>query len=122
MLNRILRAYAGAVDAEIDFAINLFAQEAKTGSNYQRDCYQVLKDLKTLIDRFLNLERSDMIHQNFNLRPDDLSSASSFSNGHTEQANNARGRQYSIDEGGDVYQELMNWMQNDSQLQSSFRI
>ncbi|KAF2634436.1 hypothetical protein P280DRAFT_376198, partial [Massarina eburnea CBS 473.64] len=51
MLNRILRAYAGAVDSEIQFAINLFAQESKTGNNYQRDCLKVLKDLKTIVDR-----------------------------------------------------------------------
>ncbi|KAF2686284.1 hypothetical protein K458DRAFT_210405 [Lentithecium fluviatile CBS 122367] len=123
LLNRILRAYSGAVDAEISFAIELFAKEAEIGSNYQRDCHQVLKDLKTLIDRFLSPEKPDVFSHGYDVANSQPSSASSFGLGAPAHLHDARGRQHWPIEGDDVYQELLTWMQNDdSQLYNTFRI
>ena len=49
--------------AEIRFALNVFDQESKTGTNYPRDCYKVLKDLKFLVDRYLS-EGHGMLRRN----------------------------------------------------------
>jgi hypothetical protein len=93
---------------EIDFAMRTFDEESRTGTNYPRDCYKVLQDLKALVDRYL-----------------------SYGHGHFEQGNdpglviNTPGPQYNTQRGaeaqgnasnttaGTVYQELRTWMQSD---------
>ncbi|KAI4617082.1 uncharacterized protein J4E87_008596 [Alternaria ethzedia] len=93
---------------EIDFAMRTFEEESRTGTNYPRDCYKVLQDLKALVDRYL-----------------------SHGHGHFEQSNdpglviNTPGTQYNAQRGaelqgnplnttaGTVYQELRTWMQSD---------
>jgi len=121
ILNRVLRDYSSAAE-EIDFAISVFTEESRTGTNYQRDCLQVLKDLKVLIDRFLNLQRSPSVPQvysNDQPSPDpDLFNATVDSH-----FNIAHGRQYLPNGGENVYQELMAWMQHDNaQPHSTFRM
>jgi hypothetical protein len=94
--------------SEIDFAMRTFEEESRTGTNYPRDCYKVLQDLKALVDRYL-----------------------SHGHGHFEQGNDpglvisTPGQQYSAQRGletqgnasnittGTVYQELRTWMQSD---------
>jgi hypothetical protein len=94
--------------SEIDFAMRTFEEESRTGTNYPRDCYKVLQDLKALVDRYL-----------------------SHGHGHFEQGNDpglvisTPGPQYSAQRGpeiqgspsnmtaGTVYQELRTWMQSD---------
>lgn len=39
--------------AKITFAIHVFEQEAKTGTNYPRECCRVLQDLRIITDRFV---------------------------------------------------------------------
>jgi hypothetical protein len=94
--------------SEIDFAMRTFDEESRTGTNYPRDCYKVLQDLKALVDRYL-----------------------SHGHGHFEQGNDpgliicTPGAQYDTQRGLElrgnasnitadtVYQELRTWMQND---------
>jgi hypothetical protein len=45
--------------AEIGFAIYIFEQEAKTGTNYPRGCCRVLQDLKALTDCYVVTRRSN---------------------------------------------------------------
>lgn len=47
------RATEGPHAADIGFAIHVFEQEARTGTNYPRDCCRVLQDLNVLTDRFV---------------------------------------------------------------------
>ncbi|UPX12124.1 uncharacterized protein EKO05_0002693 [Ascochyta rabiei] len=47
------RATEGRLASEISFAIQVFEQEAKVGTNYPRDCWRVLRDLKALTDRYV---------------------------------------------------------------------
>jgi len=93
---------------EIDFAMRTFEEESRTGTNYPRDCYKVLQDLKALVDRYL-----------------------SHGHGHFEHSNDpglvisTPGPQYNAQRGaelqgnpsnttaGTVYQELRTWMQSD---------
>ncbi|KAG9194372.1 hypothetical protein G6011_04407 [Alternaria panax] len=94
--------------SEINFAMRTFEEESRTGTNYPRDCYKVLQDLKALVDRYL-----------------------SHGHGNLEQGNdpglviNTPGLQYSAQRGpetqgnvsnktaGTVYEELRTWMQSD---------
>lgn len=123
LLNRVLRAYAGAVDAEINFALELFESEARIGSNYQRDCYQVLKDLKTLIDRFLFAEQPDAPSESYAMTQNGPPPSSLFSNGQSDSVDDTRARNLYLNESDDLYQELMTWTQpDDSQLHNTFRI
>jgi hypothetical protein len=40
--------------AEIRFAMDVFEQESRTGTNYPRDCFKVLKDLDSLVANYLS--------------------------------------------------------------------
>jgi hypothetical protein len=57
----------GPYASSVEFAIRIFEEEARTGTNYPRDCSKVLQDLKTLTDRYLATTDQDKLHQrNFN--------------------------------------------------------
>ena len=119
LLNRVLRNNTEASD-EIEFAIEIFVRQSRTGTNYERDCLQVLKDLRALIDRFLAGSKSPQ--QTYASNPPDRSSTPFNSTGNAS-LDLAQYRQPSQSDGGHVYQELMTWMQDDnSQMYSSFRI
>ncbi|KAF1846167.1 uncharacterized protein K460DRAFT_406389 [Cucurbitaria berberidis CBS 394.84] len=45
---------------EIKFAICVFEQASKTGTNYPRDCYRILQDLRALIDHHLSPSQLDL--------------------------------------------------------------
>lgn len=56
-------AFEGRYSAEIGFAIGIFEQEAKTGTNYPQDCCRVLQGLKALTDRYVIMERRPNLQQ-----------------------------------------------------------
>lgn len=119
LLNCVLHNTAEASD-EIAFAIEIFARQSRTGTNYERDCLQVLKDLKALIDRFLAGSKSPqhVYASNPSDKPLDA-----FNARIDAPFDSIQDRQMSQSDGGHVYQELMTWMQGDSsQMYSSFRI
>lgn len=121
LLNQILRAHPGASDTDISFAIELFAREAQIGSDYQRDCYQVLKDLKTLVDRFLAPEahrRFSHGHGTDHSQPD---TPSTFDNELPHVHDAGQGHYYPT-EGNTVYQELLAWRNDENMLHCTFRI
>ncbi|KAF9737555.1 fungal specific transcription factor domain-containing protein [Paraphaeosphaeria minitans] len=117
LLNRVLRKDL-ASSKEIDFAIDVFDRQSHIGTNYERDCLQVLKDLlKILIDRFLAGSCST--------GPNVPSDPASISSGLLQDTKfgDYHDRQAFMNDGDEVYQELITWIQDDSsQLQSSFRI
>lgn len=102
---------------EIDFAIDVFVRQSHAGSNYERDCLQVLKDLKVLVERYV--AASSSAQQSF--IADHTSSLSGLLQ--DDHAGVSQNRQPLSDEGGHVYHELMTWIQDDrSQLHGSFQI
>lgn len=102
-------------ESSIHFAIQTFEEEARTGTNYPRDCCRVLQDLRALTERYLAsryplLEQkvmSDHIHasqaDNANAYPVDLQMA-----------------QPALGESDEIYEEMMTWVQSDGlQLDNS---
>ncbi|KAF1961835.1 hypothetical protein CC80DRAFT_543204 [Byssothecium circinans] len=137
MLNRILRAYADAVESEIEFAINLFAQESRTGSNYQKDCLQVLRDLNTIVNRFLTSVKMGTLGQGFASNRTALQQVLTPMGAYGNQQSISGpvpvptsldamgGGQYvhTFNDTGNAYQELMTWTQTDgAQSSNTFRI
>lgn len=113
------RATDGPYAAEIRFAIDVFEQEAKTGTNYPRDCCRVLQDLKALTDRYVLTQRiPDLQHcavdRNLNMstaQPD------------TDSPAPLRGHSHGSVKGPTAYQEMMTWAQIDGlQLQDTLVI
>jgi hypothetical protein len=126
LLNRIFRTFSVAAEADISFALDWLFKAAQTDSMYAQNCYQVLKDLSTLVDRFLAPET----HHGFGHVYD-------FDYGQPEMFRGLDQRDGLLDdgvvlgeqglaypaEGEAVYQELMSWMGSDeSLLHSTFRI
>ncbi|KAF1916576.1 hypothetical protein BDU57DRAFT_450222 [Ampelomyces quisqualis] len=44
------------IESSVHFAIAVFEEEARTGTNYQRDCCKILQDLNALTERYLAWE------------------------------------------------------------------
>lgn len=120
LLHRVLHNQLSASE-EIKFAIDLFNQQSQTGTNYERDCLKVLKDLNMLIDRFLSSVYTAQQTHNSNV-PNESDIRLNVTNGH--QVHVGYDRQLTLNEVGNVSQELLvNWLQNsESQLYGSFRI
>jgi hypothetical protein len=119
LLNRIFRTFSAAAEADISFALDWLFKAAQVDSMYAQNCYQVLKDLNTLVDRFLAPET----HQGFShvydfdySQPDMRRNLDQ--NGVVLDDGVALGEQglaYPA-EGEAVYQELMSWMGSDESL------
>lgn len=123
LLNRISSACEDKIDsdrgvegphaAEIGFAIHVFEQEAKTGTNYPRDCCRVLHDLKTLSDRYV-------LTTNMQQRAVSRDSGTPVPELATLSLQRPSPRS---SDGLNVYQEIMTWAQIDGlQLQDTLHI
>ncbi|CAO2649768.1 Nn.00g010600.m01.CDS01 [Neocucurbitaria sp. VM-36] len=104
---------------EIQFAISIFEQESKTGTNYPRDCCKVLRDLRALVGHHitqsqLDFRQGDITHRTRN----DLAMQSGL-----DQSPGASSSQPSSSEDSELYQEMMTWVQRDGlQLRDSLHI
>lgn len=123
LLSRISLACEDAVDPDgasqdphIGYAIRVFEQEAKTGTNYSRDCCGVLQDLKTLTDRFVFTQcKADM--QQLMVTPIHVASMS-----HTV-APSPQEPPHGMSDDSNVYQEMLSWAQLDGlQLRDTLHI
>jgi hypothetical protein len=87
------------LESDIHFAMQTFQNEARTGTNYPRDCYRVLQDLKALTDRYIASRYStmDQIHST----GDDFSSLG------------LPIAQPQLGATDGVYEEMMTWVQSD---------
>ncbi|KAK1675312.1 fungal-specific transcription factor domain-containing protein [Colletotrichum godetiae] len=127
-------------DVNVNFAIGIFEEEAKTESNYARDCATVLKDLKSIVQR-LRLDSQTVYTARTGgvsggpstpgLTPDDVTNASSSIN--TPSTTYSQQPQHQTfppgpsqvlypmtTENGAIYDELMTWVEhNDAQLYSN---
>ncbi|GKT59882.1 fungal specific transcription factor domain-containing protein [Colletotrichum tofieldiae] len=115
---------------DVSFAIGVFEEEAKTGSNYGHDCAAVLLDLKSLVQRLRpDGHGASAARAGGPLTPglpsDDVTIASSSNTPTTTVSQQPQhptfspgpSQLYSMDESGPLYQELMTWVDNsDTQL------
>jgi hypothetical protein len=120
LLKQLLHGHGVAPDTETAFAIGVFDEESKSGSNYAIDCCKVLQDLKALVDRSISRVAQ---------RPSATSTQSFLATVTTQDGSDNASfpvvppPTFQISEGDAVYHELMTWMQNDnSQLHNSFLI
>jgi hypothetical protein len=91
------------LESGIHFALQTFQNEARTGTNYPKDCYRVLQDLKALTDRYIASRYSamDQKHDKIHSTGDDFSSLGLP----TAQP------QLGATDG--VYEEMMTWVHSD---------
>lgn len=87
---------------DIDYAISTFEVEARIGTNYPRDCYRILKDLKVLTGRIV---------ENMNIKtcPDVPLPAEPTFKYHDGQ----RPAQPLFGGNEDLYEDMLNWVQSD---------
>lgn len=114
LLNRIGSVWEGEVGsdqdaesshtAEIGFAIHIFEQEAKTGTNFPRDCCKVLQDLKALTDHYVFTQRTPNQQR---------SAVGGNSNLLTAQSTTAPHQHPHRPDSSIAFQEMMNWAQTD---------
>ncbi|GKT52345.1 putative transcriptional regulatory protein [Colletotrichum spaethianum] len=120
------RHSSSAHSDDVNFAIGVFEEEAKTGSNYGHDCATVLQDLKSLVQR-LRLDGQGG-PSTPGLASDDVAVGSNSNTPTTTVSQQPQqptfpppsSQFYPMDESGPLYQELMTWMDNnDTQLYSN---
>lgn len=95
--------------SEIQFAIHVFEQESRTGTNYPRDCCRVLQDLKALVDRYLSQSRASCQTGSIAGHDRDPSAVQID----PDPSSEAQLSQAFPSDGNDLYQELMTWVQSD---------
>jgi hypothetical protein len=103
----------------IQFALRIFEEASRTGTNYPRDCRRVLQDLSALVDRYLSHG-----HGTFEQRHD-LYDATHVVGQHnaTHQDPETRRTLSNMNEGDELHQEMMTWIQsNGLQLHNSLLI
>ena len=117
LLQRILN-YAGGdkkvnptetTTPEIDFAMRTFEDESRTGTNYPRDCFKVLQDLKALVDRYLSRGHGAFEQGGY---PGSVPSVPGppFV---ARQQGEVQGITRNVIESNDLYQEMRTWIQSD---------
>jgi hypothetical protein len=105
--------------ASIQFAIQVFEEEAKTGTHYPRDCCKILSDLRMLTDRYL-ASRYQSGH--VQMRPDHIYHYTQGLDG-SKSGKGPHAPQYPIGDENAVYREIMSWLQHPSpQLQNGLLI
>lgn len=117
LLSRISSVYEGKSNsgrtaedpyaAELGFAINVFGQEAKTGTNYHADCYRVLQGLKALSDRCVVTQSEPKGQQRSDTRDRHMSAPRSATP--YEQRTS-----HGTNDDATVYQEMLSWAQTDN--------
>jgi hypothetical protein len=94
---------------EIEFTMRTFESESRTGTNYPRDCFKVLHDLKALIDRYLSHEYERLGIGSY---PHGASNTAGPPCG-TGQDVGMQGTTSALGESNGLYQEMRTWIQND---------
>lgn len=90
------------IESSIQFAIEVFQAESRTGTHYPRDCYQVLQGLNALTGRNLTWQKETCSQQQ--MQDTDHGAAASDCEGATRF--NLEG------EDSAIYAEIMNWEQS----------
>lgn len=108
------------VEPSIQFAIKSFEEEAKTGTNYPRDCCKILQDLNTLTMRCIAWQVQPMTQQR---NVTEYIHPGLHADNEAICAADLHAPQQLLGEGDAGYAELMTWIPSKHlQLQSSFLI
>lgn len=94
---------------EIEFTIRTFEEESKTGTNYPRDCFKVLQDLRALVARYLSHEHGLAEPGSY---PDGASGIPSQPWA-AQPGSQAQENTSSVDGRSDLYEEMRTWIQSD---------
>ncbi|KAJ5065384.1 hypothetical protein J3E72DRAFT_236009 [Bipolaris maydis] len=94
---------------EIDFTIRTFENESRTGTNYPRDCFKVLQDLKALVDRYLSHDQGRLELGSYSRDASNIPRAPRAAPQDAEMQGTTPG----LGESNGLYQEMRTWMQND---------
>jgi hypothetical protein len=107
-------------EPSIRFAVHSFEEEARTGTNYPRDCCRVLHDLRALTDRYSLSQIHAKRHQESIVDHVHLGSQS----GHGDNCSVEHNPIQQLLDGNDgIYEEMISWAQNDGlQLHNSLFI
>jgi hypothetical protein len=106
------------VEASIQFAVSSFEEEAKTGTNYPRDCCKILQDLNALTRRCMSW-RVQSITQENSLTEDMHHGLHAYNE--AMYVADLHAPQQLLGEGDAGYAELMTWIPSKQlQLQRSF--
>jgi len=105
-------AIEGQCNADIGFAIGIFEQEAKTGTNYPQDCCRVLQDLKALTDRYTAVQQRPDLQQWSKFPASVSDAAPSFQRRPSQGSENIHS----------VYESLMIWASTDGYLQDALHM
>ncbi|KAH3904310.1 hypothetical protein HBI56_008950 [Parastagonospora nodorum] len=106
-------------EPNIQFAIQSFEEEARTGTHYPRDCCKILQDLDVLTERYSRCQEQ-LVHQR---NATDTSQPSSLANRRSTFAADVQPSQNLLTEGNAMYAEVVTWIQcSGLQLQNSFFI
>jgi hypothetical protein len=102
------------LEPSIQFAIQTFEDEARTGTNYPKDCCKVLQDLRALTDRYM-VSRYPILDQKKitdEVQPAQTDLTLGFTTAHQQMG-----------EPDGIYDEMMTWVQSDGlQLHHNFFI
>ena len=94
---------------EVQFAIHVFEQEAKTGTNYARDCFRVLQDLRALIDHYMS-QSQESLQQRVCTGGDCVDTQTQ---GNTSETSGVQSLPMDASKTNELYQELQTWVQSD---------
>lgn len=109
----------GDFEPNIQFAIQSFEEEARTGTHYPRDCCKILQDLNALTERYSTCQEQ-LVYQR---TVADISQPNSLTNHGSTFAADVHPPQNLLAEGDAVYAEMITWIQgNGLQLQNSLFI
>jgi hypothetical protein len=104
------------LELSIHFAVQTFENEARTGTNYPKDCCKVLQDLRALTDRYMVSRYPVLDQKNLTDKVQSAQTNTDFSIGFPP-AHQQLGEQEGI------YDEMMTWVQSDGlQLHHNFFI
>lgn len=108
------------LDSDLNFVIARFDEESRTGSAYGRDCANILRDLRSLVQRLTvpvtpNLQSSHINHVGdggASMRPENQSELETRS---WLQKIDAEGlpQQVHVEQGHVLYDELVSWMDDE---------
>jgi hypothetical protein len=115
---------------DLDFVIARFEDESRVGSNYGRDCATVLRDLRVLVQRL-----PIPVDMNTVTRPINLTQTSTTYDPIANRTTVDMGQQWPdkltsealqqpilIDQGHDLYNELVSWIEVDWQAFNGYLI
>lgn len=136
MLQEVIRSSSpsvgesSALNSDLDFVIARFEEESQIGSNYGRDCANILRDLRVLVQRLK--APLDPILRNSNtgiigdpstiVTPETRTMYENGSSWSQGAGPNMIQQQMHVEQGHTLHEELVSWMDGDWQSYGGYMI